>query len=382
MASFRLRKLLRSVHLWVGLCLAILFIPLGLSGSWLVFSDDFDRMLHPHRYHATAADMELSPSKYFGAAQQAFGARARVAQLRMPEDDGQPAVVSSAKGLTAWLDPASGKVLDVGNPRVEIRALAHQFHETLFLAQPGRRIVGWLGVAMFISSVTGLIIWWPPNNAIIKGLRWRRSPLVWSNIHHLVGFWSSLLLAILSLTGVALAFPELLRPSGGAHGMERFGGPRGRLFAGPTMASPHLSADEAVALAEKAENAMDFMAVSLPTQGDEPSWRVTVLGSNGTSMVAVDDKTGQASASTGFQGRAFEGGRSGERRFGGPAEGRRGPNPAMRVVRLLHAGNDAGFAWRIVIFIVGLIPSLLGITGVLIWLKTRRRSEAVLSKAG
>ena len=371
MAAFRVRRVLRDIHLWIGLCLMVVFIPLGLSGSWLVFDDDFDKVLHPHRYQASAGDAELSPSKYLIPAQQAFGARALVSQLRMPEDQGAPVIVSSSTGLTAWLDPVSGKVLDVGNPRTELRAVAHQFHENLFMARTGRRIVGWIGVAMFLMSVTGLITWWPRNNAVLRGLKWRRSPLVWSNIHHLAGFWSSVFLAILSLTGVALAFPELMRPPGGgpARGEGFEGRPPARFVFAPPVASPHLSADQAVSAAEKAASASDFESLRLPTQGDRPSWQVAVLGQNGPAFVAVDDQTGQATASEGPGRRG--GFRGGERR----GEGGFGRPPAMRVVRLLHAGNDAPMVWRVVLFIIGLAPTILGLTGLVIWLCTRRRPE-------
>ena len=75
MAAIRVRKLLRDIHLWIGVILTIVFIPLGLSGSYLVFDDDFERMLHPHRYQASAGETELSASRYLAAAQQAFAAR-------------------------------------------------------------------------------------------------------------------------------------------------------------------------------------------------------------------------------------------------------------------------------------------------------------------
>ena len=378
MAAYRVRGLLRDIHLWIGLCLMVVFIPLGLSGSWMVFEDDFDKMLHPHRYQASSGDAELSPSRYLTAAQQAFVNRAPIVQLRMPEDQGAPVVVSSTTGLTAWVDPTSGKVLDVGNPRTELRAVAHQFHENLFMARTGRRIVGWIGVALFLTSVTGLITWWPRNNAVLRGLRWQRSPLVWSNIHHLVGFWSSVFLAILSLTGVALAFPELLRPTGGAPGRgERFeGGPPARFSFAPPVASPHLSADQAVSSAEKATGASDFESLRLPTQGDPPRWQVVVLGQTGPTFVSVDDQTGQASTLAGRGGRG--GFRGGERR----GEGGGGRPPAMRVIRLLHAGNDAPMIWRVVLFIVGLVPTIMGLTGLVIWLRTRRRPELQTPEVG
>ena len=72
-------------------------------------------------------------------------------------------------------------------------------------------MVGWLGWAMFVSSATGLWLWWPRNGAILKALRWRRGPSALFNLHHLIGFWICLPLAVLSLTGIYISFPQTSR---------------------------------------------------------------------------------------------------------------------------------------------------------------------------
>src|SRR4028119_237184 len=71
----------------------------------------------------------------------------------------------------------------------------------------GRQIVGWIGVAMLLSSLSGLWLWWPLKGRFSRGLRWKRSPDLSGNLHHQGGFWIALPLAVLSLTGAWISFP-------------------------------------------------------------------------------------------------------------------------------------------------------------------------------
>src|SRR6185312_1589386 len=242
MARLRLRALWRTVHLWIGVALFLVLAPLGMTCSVLVYDDQNDAVMHPQR-HAASGPAVLNPGAYVQAAGEAFGDRARPAQLRLPQGpQGGPVIVQGGP-LTAWLDPATGRVLDVAAPRQELRGMVHQLHGNLFMAQTGRRLVGWLGLFMLISCVSGLIPWWP-RGAFAKGFAWRRAPTAWSNLHHMAGFWVCVPLALLSFTGAAIAFPEAVRAVSGAAAPAQNPRPGDAV-----LAAPRLGVDAAVAAA-------------------------------------------------------------------------------------------------------------------------------------
>jgi uncharacterized iron-regulated membrane protein len=347
MVRLRPRALSRTVHLWIGVALFLVLAPLGVTGSYLVYDDQIDALLHPQR-HLASGPAVLPPGAYVEAAREAFAGHAQPAQLRLPQGPQGGAVTVQGGRLTAWLDPASGKVLDVGAPREELRGVVHQLHGNLFMAQPGRKLVGWLGLFMFASCVTGLIIWWP-RGALLEGLAWRRSPTAWSNLHHLAGFWICVPLALLSLTGAAIAFPDLVRIVSGVPAPTH--GPR----PGDTvLAAPHLTVDAAVAAALAEAGPGKVQQVVLPASGSHPAWRIQLRGQEGGVQVRVDDGSGKAKASV------------------APPPGPGGGDPLLRLMRQLHDGDDMGSLWRAVIAAAGLAPALLGVTGVVLWLKRRR----------
>src|SRR6185312_13707354 len=152
-------------------------------------------------------------SAYAAAAQGAFAGHASLTQLRLPQKPGDPVVAvgrlagpAGASGrprtLNAWIDPPTAKVLATTEIANTATMVVHRLHGQLLIPGVGRKVVGWLGWAMFVSSATGLWLWWPRHANVLKGLRWRRSPSTLFNLHHMVGFWVCLPLAALSITGV------------------------------------------------------------------------------------------------------------------------------------------------------------------------------------
>lgn len=378
----RLRRFWLDVHLWLGVGLFLVLVPLGVSGSFLVWHDQIDPILHPQRFEVSKGDTTLAASAYLDAARKAFGDRATVTQLRMPEAPGKPVIASGRlkspapapgqrpQSLTAWIDPATARVLDTANTRNEVINIMHRLHGSLLITTPGlgRKVVGWLGWAMSLSCVTGLWLWWPRGSRIAKGLRWRRSPSTMNNLHHMFGFWILVPLLLVSLTGVYISFPETSRklfgvgeaaaPSGAREKGQggRPGGPRGPNMA-PPLASPNLPIDMAVAAALAEQPGGRLAAISLPTEGRRPSWRVQLAleGQKEPVSVQVSDEDG-----------AIRQGRGGA---GGPGH----QDPLSKWMRGTHDAQESKFIWQLIVFLTGIAPPLLGITGTVMWLRRRSR---------
>jgi uncharacterized iron-regulated membrane protein len=233
----------------------------------------------------------------------------------------------------------------------------HRLHGSLLIPGVGRKVVGWLGWAMFLSAATGLWLWWP-RAGFLKGLRWRRGASQLFNLHHTVGFWLCLPLAALSLTGVYISFPQTARTLFGvAEAAPRPTGP-GRAdprFA-PPLAQPQTTAESAVAAALAAVPGARVTTLNTPTVGDRPAWRIELAGGR---QVRVDDATGKAKL--------------------GPARtaGEGGRDPLSAWMRKVHDGGDTPLLWRLVITLAGLAPTVLGLSGLVMWLRRRARRRAL-----
>ena len=218
--AMKLRGLWMSIHKWIGLLLAVLIIPISLTGSALVWHDWVDEAVNPQRFdgeeqragadpvrlcrrrpgraRARRADRAAALSRAWRGADPCLRRRARCSPASSPRTR-----------TNVWLDPADGRVLDKAGSGDGLVMVMHVLHGNLMWPGWGRTIVGWVGVFMFVSCLTGIWLWWPITGSVRRGFRWRRQNSTNANLHHQMGFWIMVPLAILSFTGFWISFPSV-----------------------------------------------------------------------------------------------------------------------------------------------------------------------------
>jgi len=377
----QLRRLWLNVHLWIGVGLALLLIPISISGGLLVWHDEIDALLTPQRYAVTGAQVALPPSAYLAKTAEAVAADPQKLQatgLRYPEAPGGPMRVLARaqqnesggrpRFITVFLDPPTAAVLDVMEFRTSFIGFLHVFHENLTIPQySGRQIVGWAGVGMLILSLTGIWLWWPRQTSwlnLLRSLRWTRSSRFTFNLHHMLGFWIAIPLAAVSLTGIYLSFPQTAREMMSSIAPMNPHGQRGG-FAADVAGESELTADRALQIALSAAPDASPSALFLPTVqrggGNRGlAWRIQVTraGSDEIATILVDDHTGRANVAPGPQ--------SGDR--------------AASWIRWVHEGSHSGPVWATIVFLTGVFPTIFAITGVIMWLRKRASRKALDSK--
>ncbi len=350
--TIRLRKLWLQVHKWIGLLLALLIIPISVTGSALVWHDGLDLMLNPERNVAAAP--ALPPSAYAQSARSALAPGERIASLRMPEGEGAVLVAAARPPregerrpvrTNIWLHPETGAVLDTAASNEGAVRVLHVLHGTMMIPDIGRQVVGWVGVFMLISCLTGIWLWWPVTGSVRRGFRWKRQPSFNANLHHQLGFWVLVPLAMLSFTGVWISFPQ-------AFGRFEASAPKAP-SAPPRPAqplqAPRLSPDQALAAARSASNGTPLVSIGWPTD-QRPDWTIAFARpEGGTAEVKVADATAAVTAAPSPQ-----------------------PETLARTMRRWHDGTGMGFGWQLIIFLGGIIPAALSVTGILMWWRSRK----------
>jgi uncharacterized iron-regulated membrane protein len=357
-----LRRVWVQVHLWLGLTLGVVGALVGVTGSVLVYDRAIDGALNPQRYATSGNEIALTLADYAKRAASAAGEGARTVNLRLPATAGTPVVAFvRARGETApprrvYLDPPNGQVLDAPVGRGLI-GWAHDLHESLSLREyNGREIVGVVGIAMLVSSLSGIYLWWPRRRLARRDFRFRRAFTLSRNLHYTFGFYGSLVLAMLAFTGIVLAFPEAGRVGGRAL--------RERVALRPAACRPP-SPPAGLSRQTKprpsrwrnserrAWQALDFRQARAASTASRCASRVTTASAAPPWSWSTRDRgrcLRQVDRATQTSGDAF-----------------------LAFQRPLHEGDALGAAGRLMISVVGLLPALFVVTGSMMWLRSRRR---------
>lgn len=360
MTKIALRNIWFQFHKWIGLLLAILIIPLCVSGFALVWHDALDEAVNPQRFAISGTEARLSPAAYAKAAGSVLKSGERIASIQMKA--GEPVIVTAARPAPktqqrgrpvrtlVWIDPPTGKVLDSAGSNEGLVRVLHNLHGNLMVPGIGRQIVGWIGVAMLISSISGLWLWWPAAGSLARAFRWKRHRNVDTNLHHQFGFWIALPLFVLSLTGVWIRFPSFFGAISGDVRTQSAGGPQAmmaRMRAQP-LGNPAQSVD-AVLKSANALNPGAVQAIEWPTD-QKPEWTLSYAGKTKPASVTVEDASGMAKAAK---------------------ERPQQPETTARLMRRIHDGTGMGAVWQVIIFLGGVLPTALAVTGVIMWWRAR-----------
>jgi uncharacterized iron-regulated membrane protein len=316
-----------------------------------------EALMHRDRYAVSQGTRPLTT--YLDAAAEAAGPSSQPFVLRFA--DSGPVTVSvrerpAERGarprlLTIYLDPSTARVVDMVDFRSSFFGFLHRFHENLTIPEySGRAIVGWVGVAMLIMSLTGLYLWWPRNSAWKSALRWRRGPGTASNLHHLLGLAISLPLALVSLTGIYLGFPQQGRAvlsSVAAMSPQARGG-----FAAPLMRARQQTIDQVADIARASVPDGRVAAIFLPAEATQ-AWRVQMRRGDEPVTVTIDDRSGGATVAPALPG-----------------------DRIAAWIRGLHDGSRGGLVWQVAVFLCGIFPAIFVVTGLMIWLQRRSRRAA------
>ena len=358
---------LLQVHLWLALILCVPMIVIGISGSALLLQREILAGSIPSV--GTPGQSQPIPN-IIAAAQRAAPANMRPNRFELPARNGAASVVRlspSTEGgasVDIYVDPVSLKIL--GTSEVVERGPVLAFLITIhaFLAMPppiGLPFVGWTGVIMTLMGISGVVLWWPG-----KG-QWRRAFLLrrgtrgipfYFDLHRVAGIWGLLVFLAVSVSGIYLTFPQKIGPFVKAHlsGEDTVTKPQLGYVAGSGPICP----EQAIALARSAvpnarvaslelPGADKTFVVELEPQGLAPTEPhvVVVLDADTADLSYIDDPRNYSF-----------------------------PDQLLNWQHLLHFGVGLGLLWKVLVFLSGLLPLLLAITGLTVWWKKRQVKKA------
>lgn len=348
-----MRRLLKWLHLWVGLSAGLLFAVLGLTGTLLAYQPEL-LAARPE-----FAGVEASPLAAATVLPQLQADTRGVSSVDLPKP-GLPVWQAYARdGLRLYLHPADGRVLLTrsveDDPVLWLRAL----HTHLLAGKNGDAVLGVFGIATVFLLLSGLYLWWPQPGALLESLRWRTQPPLrrWLSWHRSLGALTFPLLLLLALTGVLMIYDGFARSSlGWVFGDAGQVKPPAAL---PPQPDRRIDWDAVLAAAQAALPQAQLRRVGLPRADNavvairarapgewHPVGRSTIwLDPYQAKVLRVMDATAQGNGLR-----------------------------LSYALYPLHMGGGLGETYRTAVAAAGVLPTLLLITGFLFWRRRRRRN--------
>lgn len=346
-----MRQALRLAHRWGGLTLGLVLVLLGLTGSALVVSGTLERP--PSRWPAMP---DASPAQaVIDALHAAHPQRTGPWRLELPvaaggpwrarydfPEENPPGVI---RPLRVDVDPATLRVAPAVTWRGDAYSWLYDLHFQLLLGPAGNYWLGGAAAFLLLLLGTGAWLWWPARR---------------SATHESAGLAALPTVGVLVFTGLCLSLPVYIQPMVGTFS-SLYSAPY--LTAAPVPAGQRLPLDRLVAVAQARFPEARVRWIHVPgedsgvvmvrmQQPGEPSPRYP------RTMVWIDSGTGGVLAVR-------------DPRQHGAGDG------FLAWLLPLHDGTAFGWAGRIAVFLSGLLPLVLFISGWRRW-RGARAIPAVL----
>ncbi|MDB5231144.1 MAG: hypothetical protein JWN76_1949 [Chitinophagaceae bacterium] len=215
-----LKKLIRRIHLWLGLISGPVIFIVSITGCMYVFQQEIFESTHKNVLFVKPGKAYLPLSSLWARAQTIIGDDLHISSAGVYNDPLKSwsftAIETNSKGptyfsyyknfKTVYLDPYTGLHTGTINYKYEFFTITKWIHQSLLLNyKTGHLIVGWSTVGFVVMLITGLILWWPKNRYTIKqrfiikrNTRWRRFNY---DLHYVPGFYALVFSLVIAVTG-------------------------------------------------------------------------------------------------------------------------------------------------------------------------------------
>lgn len=397
------KSFFRTLHRWLGLGTGLIMVFVCLTGSVLAFEQELERAWHPARYFMQPAAGPRLPLAQLAAAVKAYKPQAKINSFKLYADPTRTVEISlsggekpgqnksagpsaarpqgreSGKsspgkdgkgrgeggGPRIFVNPYTAAITGELNPRDNFFKTVEQLHRGLVAGPVGKLVMGISATVFLFILATGLVLWWPTARKALKprltvkwGSGWKRLN---HDFHISLGFYTSLFLFIIALTGVGMSFDWV------GEGINKLTHsplkrPEPPKSVVPTADVPlaALAPDAVLALARQQAPHAESYTLQLPKE-PTGSIRVAVLlpgaiTENATNEVYLDQYSGQV--------------------IGGQTYAQRPLGQRIRgLFKPVHTGAIGGWPTKLLALVVSLLGATFPVTGTVLWLNRRRKKS-------
>ena len=357
-----------KLHLWLSVPVGIFITVICLSGAALVFEQEIKQWLNRDIYASEHSEGQerMRPSEIIAAVKTQVPDTLRISGLTVPGREGLSYAVTfeDMHRRPLYVDPYTGEVKGWEMNYAFFTAM-RQLHRWLLDVPPqkgektvGKMVVGISTLVMVFILVTGLVIWFPKT---VRMLRQRLSVKTgksryrfWYDTHVSLGFYSTVFLLVMALTGLTWSFGWYRTAFYSAFGVEQQRQRPSTRNSEPEKRSGYDFTVWDKALSEIGRRYAGCESVALSAS----SAKIT-LGGTGLrkqDIAKLNPEDGRIEQITVYAEQPWS-------------------SKMKSWIYAFHTGSWGGTATKILYFVASLIGASLPLTGYYFWLKKKRRKK-------
>lgn len=367
-AARQFRRWVLTFHLWMTFLAGLFVVVTSTTGAISVFYPELDAVFRPALHR-----------KYPGPILPADEVAAKVTQavpgstvivLQIEEETNVYTLFLRPPNRRVFVDGTTGKILAFDDTDRGLAQLILRFHVSLMsTGNTGIQIVGVIGIALILLSVSGLWLWWPGFSGLRSTfqLRLKRGLFLASyDSHRFLGLISAPLLMVVAFTGICLCLPQFMQPA-----IHRYFGKQLADFEHrmgvtvPPEDRPRISLARVLEVSRTvvSDPAHTQIYTTVPPANSSAPYRVFVMEPegyghlNGRHIIMVHP----------YSGAILD-----------QVEPASLPLPTQFFdfwLQPLHYGTYGGIGLRLAYFIAGMMPLVLAATGLLMWWNKRAKKR-------
>ncbi|WCL80937.1 PepSY-associated TM helix domain-containing protein [Saprospira sp. CCB-QB6] len=203
------------LHLWLGLLSSLVVFIICLSGSIYAFKTQINDYYNAEKVFVEAP---AQPQVNIAAIEALFEREGReITAIVIPEQPNRSYSISfreqgEEQSKTQYFDPYRQQLLGYRSIQLDdFFELILSLHKSLWIPGIGKQIVGISSLIFCLLLLSGLVLWFPKNMRNLKRGFYIKFKAKFYRInydlHKVLGFYSSLLLLFIALTGAYITYP-------------------------------------------------------------------------------------------------------------------------------------------------------------------------------
>ncbi|WP_437921246.1 PepSY-associated TM helix domain-containing protein [Sphingobacterium sp. LRF_L2] len=356
-------------HLWIGIVTGIPVVLISLTGCLLVFEQEISELSRPWWSVENLGEERLLPPSVIRKRVEHQLPAMQIRKFWYYGDEAPVKISPDNSDSLIYANPYTGEILALVDHE-DFFHFVDEGHRNLWIeGELGRQIVTWSTLIFALLLLTGLVLWWPKkwNKRQVKQAftvnwkgKWKR---INYDLHNVLGFYALLLGLLMAFTGLIMGFlivrDGVFTLLGGKHKMDK------ELRAAQTWSKDmpsdmdgKIDAIWHVVTREIGENDPLQISIHYPQEKDKTIYACTDM-TNGTWRSLFFDRDNLSLVSSSNKRIADE----------DPAEW------MMRSNFGLHTGFIGGLTTKWLYFFASLICASLPITGFYVWWGKRKKSK-------